>query len=96
MIVFGQHRDLVTPAVPCFREAMEKKNWRPLAGFDSMHPDAVDLGRMVSNVHEQELYFSSSPATRRNSFSTDGRVGSFSSSNSLFTRFAVEEWRSLL
>ena len=50
-----QHRDLVTPAVPCFRGAMEKKNWRPLAGFDPMHPDAVELGRMVSNVHEQEL-----------------------------------------
>src|SRR5436305_6546521 len=41
-------QELVTPAVPPFREAMQKKNWRPLAAFDPMHPDAVDLGRMVS------------------------------------------------
>ena len=50
-----------------FPENHAEEERRPLAGFDAMHPDAVDLGRMVSNVHGQELYFPSSPATCRNS-----------------------------
>lgn len=55
VIVLREHWDLVTPAVPGFGKAVKKKHGRALAGFDIMHSDAVDLGRVVANVQGHQF-----------------------------------------
>jgi hypothetical protein len=55
-IMFGQDRNLVTPAVPSLRESMQKEHRRPLARFNPMHLEAVNAAGMVLNVHGAGFY----------------------------------------